>query len=81
MSKIVDVSNLKEVTVPTFAERIAAIDAQLQVEGLFDLVKEALVKVRATEIRKEMRTLQAQIRVVRAMLPEREPRKSKKAKA
>lgn len=73
----IDVTELKEVKVPTFAERIAAIDAQLATPELFDLVRDALQKVRATEIRKEMRTLQAQIRIVRSMLPPRTPRKAK----
>ncbi len=80
-SDVVDVSNLQEVKVPTFAERIAAIDEQLAMPGLFDLVKDALQKVRATEIRKEMRSLQVQMRTVRAMLPARQPRQPRKPKA
>ncbi len=78
---IVDVSNLKEVKVPTFLERIAAIDEQLAKPDLFDLVKDALQKVKAAEIRKEARSLQAQIRIVRNMMPPRVARVPRKPKA
>lgn len=76
--EVVDVSNMVEVAAPpTLEEQVKKIDEQLADTTLFPLVRDALTRVRTQVLRQRIHALQAEVRVLRALMPAKQKRVKK----